>query len=153
MSVVCILRMMNLQKEQSSPASSALWTWNQAIGKFLLITEATPSGWQVFSIEFRGLTEYHKVGIEPFFLYLLVPIPFIFLLPSVFINAIYFPDINECLSSPCVFGATCEDVVNGYVCHCAPGYTGTQCETSMDKVIDAVWCETFYCHEIFYNHK
>ena len=49
--------MINVQKEQSSPASSALLICNQAIGKLLQITEATRSGWQFFSIEFKGFNE------------------------------------------------------------------------------------------------
>ena len=38
-------------------------------------------------------------------------------------------DINECASSPCQNGATCNDVVNGYTCDCAAGYTDTDCTT------------------------
>ena len=32
-------------------------------------------------------------------------------------------DINECNSNPCVNGI-CEDVRNGYMCQCFPGYSG-----------------------------
>ena len=38
-------------------------------------------------------------------------------------------DINECYSSPCENGGTCEDQVNGYTCHCPNGYSGDQCQT------------------------
>ena len=34
-------------------------------------------------------------------------------------------DIDDCLSQPCVNGR-CEDLVNGYMCYCQPGYDG-QC--------------------------
>ena len=47
-------------------------------------------------------------------------------------NVIYMSptsDINECGSSPCVYG-TCTDNVNSYTCNCDDGYTGTNCETS-----------------------
>ena len=37
-------------------------------------------------------------------------------------------DIDECASSPCQNGATCNDQVNMYTCTCAPGYNGTHCE-------------------------
>ena len=46
---------------------------------------------------------------------------------------IYFTDINECGSSPCVYG-TCTDNVNSYTCTCDDGYTGTNCETGMSHI-------------------
>ncbi len=39
-----------------------------------------------------------------------------------------YVEINECESSPCSFGASCIDEVNGYHCICAPGYNYTHCE-------------------------
>jgi hypothetical protein len=36
-------------------------------------------------------------------------------------------DINECQSSPCAFGATCVDEINGYQCICPPGHSGAKC--------------------------
>ena len=33
-------------------------------------------------------------------------------------------NIDECASMPCLFGATCNDQINGYDCDCANGYTG-----------------------------
>ena len=38
-------------------------------------------------------------------------------------------DINECGSTPCLNGASCNDAVDGYTCACGAGYTGTHCET------------------------
>eukprot|EP00058_Branchiostoma_floridae_P005492 XP_002590980.1 hypothetical protein BRAFLDRAFT_69469 [Branchiostoma floridae] len=38
-------------------------------------------------------------------------------------------DIDECSNAPCHNGATCQDGVNSFTCQCAPGYTGTLCET------------------------
>ena len=40
-------------------------------------------------------------------------------------------DVNECASSPCQNGATCNDGVNGYKCDCVPGFTDTQCAEGM----------------------
>ncbi|XP_038066441.1 low-density lipoprotein receptor-related protein 1-like [Patiria miniata] len=34
---------------------------------------------------------------------------------------------NYCDSSPCLNGATCEDIVNGFVCHCPSGFSGVTC--------------------------
>lgn len=30
-------------------------------------------------------------------------------------------DVNECCSEPCLHGAICQDLINGYQCHCRPG--------------------------------
>ena len=40
-----------------------------------------------------------------------------------------FTDIDECVSAPCQNGGTCTDHVNRYLCQCAPGYSGLQCQT------------------------
>ena len=39
----------------------------------------------------------------------------------------YFPDIDDCSSSPCDNGGTCVDGVNSYLCECLPGFNGTNC--------------------------
>lgn len=36
-------------------------------------------------------------------------------------------DINECQSSPCAFGSTCIDEINGYRCLCPPDRIGPHC--------------------------
>ena len=41
-------------------------------------------------------------------------------------------DINECSSSPCENSATCVDQLDGYLCLCADGYSGTECAEDMD---------------------
>ena len=40
-------------------------------------------------------------------------------------------DINECASSPCQNEAECNDEVDGYMCVCVQGFTGTHCQTGM----------------------
>ena len=42
---------------------------------------------------------------------------------------LYFSDIAECNSIPCLNGAVCNDAVNGYTCVCLAGYSGVHCET------------------------
>jgi hypothetical protein len=41
------------------------------------------------------------------------------------------PD-DHCSPNPCLNGATCENKATGFECACAPGYTGTSCETNID---------------------
>ncbi|XP_038516386.1 aggrecan core protein isoform X1 [Canis lupus familiaris] len=45
------------------------------------------------------------------------------------------PDIDECLSSPCLNGATCVDAIDSFTCLCLPSYRGDLCE------IDQELCE------------
>ena len=39
----------------------------------------------------------------------------------------YISDTGECASSPCQNGGTCVDGINSYLCFCAPGYAGINC--------------------------
>nr|XP_051695804.1 aggrecan core protein isoform X44 [Oryctolagus cuniculus]XP_051695805.1 aggrecan core protein isoform X45 [Oryctolagus cuniculus]XP_051695806.1 aggrecan core protein isoform X46 [Oryctolagus cuniculus] len=41
-------------------------------------------------------------------------------------------DIDECLSSPCVNGATCVDAIDSFTCLCLPSYGGDLCETDQE---------------------
>ena len=41
--------------------------------------------------------------------------------------------IDECLSQPCSNGATCEDLVCSFSCHCPPGYDGQLCENDVNE--------------------
>ncbi|XP_024114885.1 sushi, nidogen and EGF-like domain-containing protein 1 isoform X1 [Oryzias melastigma] len=45
-------------------------------------------------------------------------------------------DVDECASSPCQNGGTCEDLTNSFSCECPAGYTGLQCETDIDECDD-----------------
>lgn len=48
---------------------------------------------------------------------------------SLFCHFLYFHlEINECGSDPCQNGGTCQDFLGFYLCECAPGWNGTDCE-------------------------
>lgn len=51
-----------------------------------------------------------------------------------FIIYILILDVDECAALPCKNGGTCADMVNGYICTCNLGYTGLQCEESMQYI-------------------
>ncbi|XP_022100203.1 sushi, von Willebrand factor type A, EGF and pentraxin domain-containing protein 1-like isoform X2 [Acanthaster planci] len=55
------------------------------------------------------------------------------------ISALEVLPYNDCFSSPCANGATCQRVSTGYVCICKPGYTGIICDTEIDD------CESAPC--------
>jgi len=46
---------------------------------------------------------------------------------NVFKSLFGFTDIDECASSPCQNGASCNNEQNRFTCTCAAGYTGTTC--------------------------
>ena len=47
------------------------------------------------------------------------------------VSCTFYLDIDECESRPCQHNGTCVDGIDRFDCHCATGYNGTTCETSM----------------------
>ena len=43
---------------------------------------------------------------------------------------LFFLDIDECKSTPCLNGGLCVDGINSYTCKCKENYMGKNCETS-----------------------
>merc|ERR1712002_1253079 len=55
-------------------------------------------------------------------------------------------DIDECASSPCQNGATCEDEVNKFTCQCEENWEGDLCEIEIVKEVEVVDpCESEPC--------
>ena len=48
---------------------------------------------------------------------------------------LYITEIDECSSDPCMHEGNCTDIVNGYICTCAPGYTGMDCKTGKNLYV------------------
>lgn len=42
-------------------------------------------------------------------------------------------EVNECNSSPCHYGSTCIDLVNGFKCECPAGFSGSLCDLNIDE--------------------
>ncbi|XP_064611838.1 sushi, von Willebrand factor type A, EGF and pentraxin domain-containing protein 1-like [Liolophura sinensis] len=42
-------------------------------------------------------------------------------------------EVDECSSNPCQHGGSCEDLLAGFNCYCALGWTGPLCETDIDE--------------------
>uniref|UniRef100_A0A8C7PS29 Sushi, von Willebrand factor type A, EGF and pentraxin domain-containing protein 1 n=1 Tax=Oncorhynchus mykiss TaxID=8022 RepID=A0A8C7PS29_ONCMY len=49
-------------------------------------------------------------------------------------------EIDECLSSPCLNGGVCDDLMGGYSCTCLPGYSGYRCEVNVNECNSANLC-------------
>ena len=49
--------------------------------------------------------------------------------PNMKLLIMFLTDVNECVDEPCKNGGTCIDEFNEYICNCASGYTGINCET------------------------
>ena len=42
-------------------------------------------------------------------------------------------NIDDCQGNPCINGASCQDGIANYTCHCRPGYEGNNCEIEIDE--------------------
>lgn len=47
---------------------------------------------------------------------------------------LYNVDIDDCMENPCNNGGTCKDGVASYTCVCPKGFTGGDCEISMNEI-------------------
>jgi hypothetical protein len=47
--------------------------------------------------------------------------------PSGFTGSVCDVNIDDCVGSPCKNDGTCDDLVNGFLCRCLPGYGGLNC--------------------------
>jgi hypothetical protein len=45
--------------------------------------------------------------------------------------------VDECQSAPCLNGATCVDLFQGYTCQCAAGFSGVRCQTNLNECSSA----------------
>ncbi|XP_070568565.1 uncharacterized protein [Ptychodera flava] len=61
-------------------------------------------------------------------------------------------DTDECMSSPCQNGGTCQDLITRYRCICPVGYNGTNCETNIENPQQSLCsgvttdtCESYGC--------
>ncbi len=71
----------------------------------------------------------------------------------VFIGVNCQEDINECLSNPCLNGATCLEGVNTYDCLCPAGFHGSHCESEIDECSYG-YCKNFaFCQDLFNAYR
>ncbi|XP_078719353.1 protocadherin Fat 4 [Lampetra fluviatilis] len=55
-------------------------------------------------------------------------------------------DIDECLSTPCRHGGSCQNLPGGFACRCLPGFSGTACETDVDECLEGPCQNGGLCH-------
>ena len=60
---------------------------------------------------------------------------------------------DECLSSPCLHGSTCEDGRASYVCRCSPGYTGLHCETDINECDSSPCMNSAFCNDLINGYN
>ena len=48
--------------------------------------------------------------------------------------------ISKCTNNSCHNGVTCADSVDHYTCHCAPGFTGSDCQTDINECRNGSIC-------------
>ena len=53
---------------------------------------------------------------------------------KVLIIFIFLEETDKCSSNPCLYGATCTNILNGYTCACSANFTGPRCEVATGKV-------------------
>ncbi|KAM5172591.1 aggrecan core protein [Mantella aurantiaca] len=69
--------------------------------------------------------------------------------PPGFVGDICEIDIDECLPSPCVNGATCVDGIDSFKCLCLPSYGGDLCQIDQE-VCDEGWTKfQGHCYQHF----
>ena len=49
------------------------------------------------------------------------------------VHLVFWTEVDECSSSPCLHGASCTNMVDKYACTCAPDYVGINCQ-------EGQWC-------------
>ena len=52
---------------------------------------------------------------------------------------LFFTEINECDSNPCINNGSCTDLIADFRCTCIAGFTGKQCQVNIDE------CASFPC--------
>lgn len=62
-------------------------------------------------------------------------------------------EINECLSNPCLNGGMCEDLMGGYSCNCAIGYSGDSCEVDIDECFSSPCLNGGSCFDAVDNFR
>lgn len=66
------------------------------------------------------------------------PFKFYFLIilgPNGFTGTRCETQINQCASTPCLNGAQCINLVNGYICNCVTDFTGTNCQSKINNCL------------------
>ena len=61
--------------------------------------------------------------------------------------------VNECMSAPCINGATCTDELAVYSCACVAGYTGEDCGVEADECASAPCKNGGQCRDLVDSYE
>ncbi|EDO30113.1 predicted protein [Nematostella vectensis] len=53
-----------------------------------------------------------------------------------------------CLPSPCLNGGSCQELPNGYVCLCEPGFNGRNCEKDLGEYTSSIFISETGCCDL-----
>ena len=58
-------------------------------------------------------------------------------------DSLLFPDVDECLDSPCLNEGTCENTQGSYICRCVEEWEGNYCQTGRNHFHECFGTLTF----------
>ena len=65
----------------------------------------------------------------------------------------FIQDFDECQSQPCLHGGDCTNSLMTYMCDCADGFAGDNCETDVDECVSNPYCGSGNCTDMVNSYR